>query len=552
MTAGPQTRPAGTDAPGAARSVPWVRPASASAVDVLRPTPARARIACLCLLPALLAPGLVGCVRQAVRKEWPPSQAASIGHRSAFLKAHLKDGSVLVFSFWTVDSAGTRVSGEGRRLGLNRQLVSEGAQSIPVDSVALFETNEVSNHPAVSALAVITGMSVGLTIYCISNPKACFGSCPTFYVREGDRSVLSAEGFSASVAPSLERTDVDALYRAQPNGRDFELHMRNEALETQVVRSVNLLVAPRPDSGRVFMDQAGRFWQTGAPFPLRTAAAMEGDCTQALRDFDGNERFSAADSSDLAALETVDVDFGELPPGDYGLVVGMRQTLMSTYVFYQELAYMGREAGAWLAALELGGPLERARVLAAFSALGVLDVMVPDGAGWKKVGDAREIGPLASDVRLVRLPPAPPGPRRVRLSATRGAWRLDWVGIARLEGPIDPVRLVPVQVEHGGTVDELARQRLLDPALALVTLPGDDYTLRYRLPEGSSRWELFLESRGYYLEWMRDEWLAEESPAHAALMLTDPRRALRQMAPEFKRGEAEMESQFWRSRYAKP
>src|SRR6185436_18137345 len=118
----------------------------------------------LCLVPTLLAPGLTGCVRQAVRKEWQPTQVAAIGHRSSYLKAHLRDGSVLVFSSWTVDSAATRVSGEGRLLGLNRELMRDGAQSIPVDSVALFETNEVSRHPAVAALAVISGVSVGLTI----------------------------------------------------------------------------------------------------------------------------------------------------------------------------------------------------------------------------------------------------------------------------------------------------------------------------------------------------------------------------------------------------
>jgi hypothetical protein len=421
-----------------------------------------------------------------------------------------------------------------------------------VDSVALFETNEVSTHPAVGALAVITGVSVGITIYCIANPKACFGSCPTFYVEEGERPLLAAEGFSASIAPSLERTDVDALYRAKPRGRDFELRMRNEALETHVVRSANLLAAPRPEAGRVFADGMGGYWQADAPIPPRMASAGDGDCTHALRDFDGIERFSTADSTDLAAAETVDLDFGDLPAGDFGLVLAMRQTLMSTYVFYQELAYLGHEAGAWLAALERKDPLDRARALAAFAVLGGIDVLVPDGTGWKKVGEAREIGPLASDVRLVRLPPAGPGPRRIRLSLTRGAWRLDWVAVARLGDRVDPVRLEPVQVVRGTTPDEAARQRLLDPSRVLVTLPGDEYSLRYRLPDDPQRWELFLESRGYYLEWMRDEWLAEENPAHAALMLSDPRRALRRMAPEFKRGEAEMEAQFWGSRYGRP
>ncbi|MEP7228190.1 MAG: hypothetical protein ABI785_12560, partial [Gemmatimonadales bacterium] len=61
--------------------------------------------------------------------------------------------------------------------------------------------------------------------------------------------------------------------------------------------------------------------------------------------------------------------------------------------------------------------------------------------------------------------------------------------------------------------------------------------------------ELFLESRGYYLEWMRREWLAEENLALAAQILLDPAGALRTLAPAFKRQEPEMERLFWNSRY---
>ena len=86
----------------------------------------------------------------------------------------------------------------------------------------------------------------------------------------------------------------------------------------------------------------------------------------------------------------------------------------------------------------------------------------------------------------------------------------------------------------------------------LATLPGDAYTLLYRLPENFDRWELFLESRGYYLEWMRSQWLDEEDHGRAAEMLLDPRAALRRLAPAYKRQEAGMDSVFWRSRYARP
>ncbi len=68
-----------------------------------------------------------------------------------------------------------------------------------------------------------SGISVAMTIYCITNPKACFGSCPTYYADVDGEPMLQAEGFSASVAPALERDDIDALFRTRPTGERFEL-----------------------------------------------------------------------------------------------------------------------------------------------------------------------------------------------------------------------------------------------------------------------------------------------------------------------------------------
>ena len=55
-------------------------------------------------------------------------------------------------------------------------------------------------------------------------------------------------------------------------------------------------------------------------------------------------------------------------------------------------------------------------------------------------------------------------------------------------------------------------------------MPGDELQLDYRLPEHPERLELFLEARGYYLEWMRREWMAETNPRAAARLLLDPER----------------------------
>jgi hypothetical protein len=68
----------------------------------------------------------------------------------------------------------------------------------------------LGTSPTVTALTVFTGITAATTIYCVTNPKACFRSCPTFYISDGDSLRLKAEGFLSSIAPSLEATDVDA------------------------------------------------------------------------------------------------------------------------------------------------------------------------------------------------------------------------------------------------------------------------------------------------------------------------------------------------------
>lgn len=479
-----------------------------------------------------------------------PAEASSLDRASPFLKAHTRDGNVYVLRTWEVRADAGMVLGTGELLDINRQVVRTGKFTVPLDSVALFETNVVHTSPSVAAMALVTGASAALTAYCLSNPKACFGSCPTFYVTDGDRPRLQAEGFSASVAPRLEATDIDALYRAHPRKRAFEVRLTNEALETHVLRSVRLLVARRPQGGRVFATSDGGFWQSEHVIGPTAAFGPEGDCLAALQSFDGVERVSLTDSTDLAAKEVLDLEFSIKQSGTYGLVIASRQSLLSTYLFYQSLAYMGRSAGSWIAALERGDRkvLERSGSIARL--LGGIEVLAPEGEGlWRSIGETNETGPLATDVRIACQTHFEVGIQRLRLRLTRGHWRLDYVALARLDQQVAPLRLDPFEVRRGEVVDDRAKGSLRDSASVLVTFPGDEYTLLYELPQEFDALELFLESRGYYLEWMRREWLLEENMMRAAMMFLNPQEALRALAPEFKKSEADMENAFWNSRY---
>ncbi len=484
-------------------------------------------------------------------KRYDEPQLQELKKQSPFLKAHMKNGNLYVFDSWAIDDTKSTISGSATLYNSYREQISKGQFVIGLDSVALLETNILVESKSAKAITILAGISTAVTIFCITNPKICFGSCPTFYVSDGDSLRLQAEGFSSSIAPSLEATDIDALYYARPVNGEIIVEMKNEALETHVVRYVNILAVPTTEGNRVFKGQDGQFWQTTRLLPPVSTTCPEGDCLPQIFKADGIERFSLADSSYLGTKEEILFEFDVLPGKSYGLVIGCRQSLLPTYLFYQVLAYMGSEAGYWLAELErkkLGdkhGEIEKI--------IGGIEVLeYSSGKNWRKIGYIKEHGPIATDFHLIPLGNISTAKLRLKLRMTKGTWRIDYVALAELGKTSTPIRLHPYVVLRNGQEDYNARSILLDSTQVLVTLPGDSYILKYKLPDDSSHFEFFLESRGYYLEWIRKEWIEEENPFLLAEMFLAPKRALRRLAPEFKRVEPELENYFWRSRYAKP
>jgi hypothetical protein len=498
---------------------------------------------------------LAACARTVTRQLVTPDQASTLDHKSPFLKAHLRSGYVYVLQQWSWSDSSHTVSGFGTLYDTDRHPVGTPTGiTLPRDSVALFETNVSHVSGSAVALTVMAGVTAAVAIGCAFNPKACFGSCPTFYAPDSSgRSVLQAEGFSASIAPALEASDLDALYRARATSRDFSLRLTNEALETHVIRYADLLVAPRPPNGRVFATPSGEFRSATSLTAPSSCKAPEGDCTAALAAFDERERFTPADSNDLGARETIDLEFARPPAGPLGIVVTARQSLMTTFLIYQALAYMGNDAGRWLASLPKS-PIDTTRAESIMAhMLGRIEVLVPnDSGGWRVVGQTGETGPIAADTKIIPLPPTAAGATRVRLRLTKGLWRIDWVALASLGDAVKPIRLSPSMVRRGAVPDSVALSALTLRREPLTTMPGDELQLDYRLPEHPERLELFLETRGYYLEWMRREWMAETNPRAAARLLLDPTAMLRDLARPYKRQEAMMDSLFWNSRYAKP
>jgi hypothetical protein len=476
----------------------------------------------------------------------------------------MTDGSLYILdSLININNSDT-VSGFGSYFNEYRELVKTNKNSerkmippgfqIPLPEVALFETNDITGLKGkVLAMTLIGVPTAIVSVYCIINPKACFGSCPTFYCWDGKDTVLMAEGFSSSILRSFEKEDIDMLYHAKPAGNILNLKLTNEALETHVIRYADLLVFPRKQNERVFNVEDGNFVRVSDIRSPSSCLAAEGDCLEEVRQMDQRERFSETDDVNLAAKEYIEIYFNSIPEGELGLIIGSRQTFLTTFLFYQSLAYMGRSAGNFAASIESGDKSLEKKVNKVWDVLGDIEVSFQDRNGkWIKAGGFDEQGPIASDVHFIRLPVSGQSSLKVKLGMTKGLWRIDYLALGKIGQSIEPVRIKPyiANLETSYCYSSVV-PLLSDTLQPLITLPGDSYNLMYCLPADSEEFELFLCSKGYYIEWMREPWLKEENLTKASLLFGFPRLFMRMAAKDFKLTESTMEENFWNSRYVK-
>ncbi len=509
------------------------------------------------IIVLLLALIYLSCSQSRIeRTTIPTSQIKKINHNEdfPFIKLHMRDGEAYILSNWEVENKNKLIKGNGKHLDINRTVIDSGDFSINYNDVALVETNKINSSSSLTALSFMTGVSLAITGLCIANPKACFGSCPTFYICDSNDYKLRAEGFSSSVAPSLEDYDIDALYNFKPESNILDVQVRNEALETHAIRHINILALPRGEKKRVLVTPGGKFFETCNITGLKSAIAEEGECTQKFQYFDGNEWFSQADSNNLAENETIELEFEKSAISNKGLIIACRQTLLSTFLFYQTLAYMGKNAGFYISQLERNGSDLKNFVGYPGKLLKNIEILQQNSSGeWIKIDLTGETGPIAADIKIVPLRNINDTKElKLRLKMTRGMWRIDYAALADIGEEVFPLVIKPSgtlpEKVNGSNVEGL----LLNEDSLLVTLPGDKYNIYYELPDNYSSYEYFIESKGYYLEWIRDVWLAEENSSMVAEMIFNANQYFKDLAPQYKRIESEMEGAFWRSKYVNP
>lgn len=483
----------------------------------------------LATLTAVMAlTGLAACVHKTGTVAVAPVETSRQTHVSSPVRAHLSDGTVVVFPTG-VTLSGDTLHGSGSRYGLDLAFVGN-ITAVPLDDVVGLESYQgeetVNTGLSVISTVGVAVLAVGgmVAIACAADPK-CFGSCPTVYTRSEDDGefLLEAEAFSYSIAPLLEGRDVDVLAASpEPDGL-LELELRNEALETHYLNHLELLEVRHGAHETVLPDEQGR------PLVLGAMRAPLGARDRAGRDVTGilvgarDDAVYATSEAVVRAASAEDLEdhvelVFERPAGVDSVAVAfrMRNSLLNTLLFYEfMLGRGGIHAVDWLGGdLEtIGAAVELGRWYR--SRLG-LRVSVEDGPGYREVVRIGDSGPIAWKEVAVMVPvPAGEGPLRIRISSLADEWRIDRVALAA-EARREAGRVVPLAavLDRDGEADHSALDGMSEPDEAYhVTGPGYHGTLRFRAdpaPTASER-TFLLASQGYYTEWIRPAWIRSAS-----------------------------------------
>ena len=446
---------------------------------------------------------------------------------SSPVKAHLYDGSTVVFPEG-INVYDGKVHGRGEKfnVALEKNIFVD---EIGLDEIAAMESFQTPVNAPATAAASTLGTAGWIALGTLA-AVALFGSCPTVYSADSGQAILEAELFSYSIAPSFQARDIDKLGLKRVEDGNLELDIRNEMLETHYIDHLEILEVTHAANQVAYPDSTGHPIVVGTT--VAPISAFDQDGRNILPDVvSADGQVWSATSNRLAHVDPRDfhdsLDFEFSLPKDsreVAIVLRMRNSMLNTVLLYDvmlkeqsfaALDWMGHDLNHLGNQAELG--------LWYRETMGMTVSVWQDGE-FRKVGRIGDQGPIAWSERALVLD-APRGDSlKVRLSFVADNWRIDQVALA-IDAKRGKVRTIPV-----ATAESLEGHRADIPGYLsradetyLITRPGDSVQLVFDAGESEQSRTFFLASEGYYMEWMRAEWLAEEhrrkfEPTTVALM----------------------------------
>jgi len=478
-------------------------------------------------------------------------------------KVHLYDGSMIVFANG-FEMTGDYVKGKGILYDLTREH-SKPVETISRDSVAFLEyyKKELQTGPFWGSLGAPL-----LFVAAIQNEdihKAFFGSCPTVYSFDGEKYSLEAECFSYSISPTIETYDLDRIDHGKTFNGKFILNVRNEALETHYINQMKLVIVDHPEKyepfpvNKPFLERKDQIILFGRESSILKAISKSGRDVKTLLT-ERDEQWYQSDSSVIQEIsEKVEKDWIEIfttvPEGANNMVVALRfrNTLFHTVEFYDLLLNgYGAQAIDWIG-VKMADPIYLTQLYKWYQRYFGIYVELWNGDKIEKKVFIDDTGPIAWRQIAFELPVPKNRIAKLRFNFLPDNVMLDWIGISFDSSPEFTIH----EAECSKIVDIRGRQKNILPTFLkqnddqyFITYPAESYHLIFNVgdePKGMNR-TFFLNSRGFYIEWIRHNWLefAESNEEKLTFQLNEA--SIIHAAKHWIAKKAEFEKQFFNSK----
>jgi hypothetical protein len=475
-------------------------------------------------------------------------------------KAHLLDGSVILYENG-FQRRNDSILGPGIRYGLDRR---EGAVrnqwKVPLDSVVGLEyfDKDVTGAriPGTILLAASTAGAGFVTTVALL--VVIFGSCPTVYTSDGEQQRLEAECFSYSIGSKYELPDLDRLEQRTPAAGPFTLHLKNEALETHYIDAFILGYVDHPSGTEVFPTDDGTVLVASNLQSSISARNSEGKDLTSLFRYRDNIAYSIDSATVRRMFNRSERDWIELavpvPRGAQELTLALRgrNTLQNTVLLYDVMMRdQGMEAIEW--SESLSSSLWYAwRLYRWYTSMSGLNISVEQDGEFVDAGRLTDTGPIAWKTIATRIPLGEHSDTvRIRLSCLPDSWSIDWIGLDAGDHGQQELHYVSCSTAKGASEQTGATAIAAiaeDDGSYLVTYPGEWLDLSFNLPPTTGRQRtMFLYSKGYYVEWVRPEWVRERTDVRG-FDISEPEIIRNRLAELWSAKKDTFESQFFQQK----
>lgn len=477
------------------------------------------------------------------------------------VKVFLKDTSLVLFKngFELKDE---KLTGLGTRYYFNGK-DSTGVQTFPIDSAIAITTLKSEIPPLRGFGSFLIGItSIPLTflgVYCIACPKCCFGSCPTIYSSADDKEI-KAELFSSSISKSLKANDLDRIGELKEGGKDFNIFVTNEALETHFIDKLKLTAVYHPKGSRVYNNSRGEFVLISGTKEDYNALNSKGESITSILSKDDGSSYRTFKKNEINT-KPLDgyYDFVELKIkkdkniNNLKLLIKYRNTLLSTILFYDVvLASQGIKAIDWMNKMDNDEVYakEFKKVYDLFSGIKlsyfkngewIKVTNLPDAGplSWKYIAESIDVSDMKDEIKL-------------RLEFFKDNIMIDYFGFDTHDTINDTYikNLLPSEVSLNKEIitGQFINSVSFTDDNYLITEPGDKISLNYEiLSKENEQATLFIESNGYYKEWIRGNWITNNN-ADYVFNLADIQGTINQLQHSWMENRDMVETEFFRTR----